>query len=68
MTAANSALYTVVLTRLGRDQRTRDYAERRTSEGKSKKDIIHCLKRYVAREVFPIITQALSPHTTPTAT
>lgn len=66
---ANSALYTIVLTRLGRDQRTRDYAERRTSEGKSKKDIIRCLKRYVAREVFPIITQALSPAaTTTTAT
>lgn len=63
---ANSALYTIVLTRLGRDQRTRDYAERRTTEGKSKKDIIRCLKRYVAREVFPIITQALSPATTTT--
>jgi transposase len=53
---ANSALYTIVLT-----QRTRDYAERRTTEGKSKKEIIRCLKRYVAREVFPIITEALSP-------
>ncbi|GAA3826082.1 IS110 family transposase [Sphaerisporangium flaviroseum] len=58
---SNSALYTIVLTRLRRDQRTRDYAERRTTEGKSKKEIIRCLKRYVAREVFPIITQALSP-------
>lgn len=66
---ANSALYTIVLTRLGRDQRTRDYAERRTTQGKSKKDTIRCLKRYVAREVFPIITQALSPAaTTTTAT
>jgi len=58
---SNSALYTVVLTRLGRDQRTRDYAERRTHEGKSKKEIIRCLKRYVAREVFPLILEALSP-------
>ncbi|HEY2763686.1 MAG TPA: IS110 family transposase [Pseudonocardiaceae bacterium] len=65
---SNSALYTVVLTRLGRDQRTRDYAERRTSEGKSKKEIIRCLKRYVAREVFPIITEALSPGATAPAT
>ncbi|MFG2250940.1 IS110 family transposase [Spirillospora sp. NPDC048823] len=63
---ANTALYTIVFTRLGRDQRTRAYAERRTSEGKSKKEIIRCLKRYVAREVFPIITQALSPGTTAT--
>jgi transposase len=58
---SNSALYTIVLTRLGRDQHTRDYAERRTAEGKSNKEIIRCLKRYVAREVFPIITEALSP-------
>jgi transposase len=65
---ANSALYTIVFTRLGRDQNTRDYAERRTTEGKSKKDIIRCLKRYVAREVFPIITQALAPTTAPTTT
>jgi transposase len=63
---SNSALYTVVFTRLGRDQRTRDYAERRTSEGKSKKEIIRCLKRYVAREVFPIILEALSPGKTTT--
>lgn len=58
---ANSALYTIVLTRLGRDQRTRDHAERRTREGKSKKEIIRCLKRYVAREIFPLIRDALSP-------
>ncbi|MER5426301.1 transposase [Streptosporangium roseum] len=65
---SNSALYTVVLTSLGRDQRTRDYAERRTTEGKSKKEIIRCLKRYVAREVFPIITEALSPAQTSSST
>jgi hypothetical protein len=34
------------------DQRTRRYVQRRTSEGKSKKEIIRCLKRYVAREVY----------------
>ncbi|TDB93544.1 IS110 family transposase [Nonomuraea longispora] len=64
---SNSALYTIVVTRLGRDARTRAYAERRTTEGKSKKEIIRCLKRYVAREVFPIITAALSPARTPPA-
>jgi transposase len=61
---SNSALYTVVLTRLRHDQRTRDYAQRRTTEGKSKKEIMRCLKRYVAREVFPIILAALPPATT----
>lgn len=63
---ANRALYTIVLTRLGRDQRTRDYAQRRTAEGKSKKDIIRCLKRYVAREVFPVISRAVPSGTTMT--
>ncbi|MEV4286119.1 hypothetical protein AB0K40_11510 [Nonomuraea bangladeshensis] len=49
-----------VVTRLGCDARTRAYAERRTSEGKSTKEIIRCLERHVAREVFPII-EAPSP-------
>jgi transposase len=31
---------------------TRAYADRRSKEGLSKKEIIRCLKRYVAREVY----------------
>jgi transposase len=53
---ANAALYRIVLTRLATDPRTRAYAERRTTEGKSKKEIIRCLKRYVAREVYAALT------------
>jgi transposase len=53
---ANAALYRIVLTRLRHDPRTRAYAERRTAEGLSKKEIIRCLKRYVAREVYRILT------------
>ena len=34
------------------DPRTRRYVERRSIEGMSKREIIRCLKRYVAREVF----------------
>jgi hypothetical protein len=41
-----------VLGRLRYDPRTRAYAERRTHEGLSKPEIIRCLKRYVAREIF----------------
>ncbi len=41
-----------MITRLVYDPRTRDYLERRTNEGLSKKEAIRCLKRYVAREVF----------------
>ena len=37
---------------------TRAYVERRTKEGKSKAEIIRCLKRYVAREVYPHLRPA----------
>ena len=46
------ALWRIVFTRLGSDPATRAYAERRTAEGKSTAEIIRCLKRYVAREVY----------------
>src|SRR6266513_867687 len=49
---ANHALWRIVFTRLGSHPATRAYVERRTKEGKSKKEIIRCLKRYVAREVY----------------
>jgi hypothetical protein len=38
------------------DERTRAYVERRTKEGLSKKDIMRCLKRLVAREGYPALT------------
>jgi transposase len=50
---ANHALWRIVFTRMGSHPATRAYVERRTAEGLSKKDIIRCLKRYVAREVYP---------------
>ena len=49
---ANAALYRIVLVRLRYDRRTMAYMSRRTGEGLSKSEIIRCLKRYVAREVF----------------
>jgi transposase len=49
---ASHALWRIVFTRLGSDPATRAYAERRTAEGKSKAEIIRCLKRYVAREAY----------------
>ena len=52
---ANAALYRIVLSRLRYDQQTKDYMARRTKEGKSKREIIRCLKRYVAREVFAVL-------------
>ena len=58
--AANNALYVVVLGRLRYDARTRTrtYAARRTTEGLSKPEIIRCLKRYVARELYNALQPA----------
>ncbi len=47
---ANHALYRIVITRLSSRPPTRAYADRRTKEGLPEKEIIRCLKRYVARE------------------
>jgi hypothetical protein len=44
------------MVRLTCDQRTQDYAVRRRSEGKSDRQIIRCLRRYIAREVYQLIT------------
>jgi transposase len=49
---ANTALYRIVVVRLRWHPPTRAYLLRRTKEGLSKREIIRCLKRYVAREVF----------------
>jgi transposase len=49
---ANTPLYRIVVVRLRWHQPTRVYLTRRTKEGLSKREIIRCLKRYVAREVF----------------
>jgi transposase len=49
---ANAALWHIVTTRMVSDPRTRAYVTRRTTEGKSKREIIRVLKRYVAREIY----------------
>jgi transposase len=53
---ANQALWRIVMVRMVSDPRTRHYVERRTKEGLSKKEIIRCLKRYVARELYPYLS------------
>jgi hypothetical protein len=52
---ANHALWRIALTRMRNDRRTRVYVERRTAEGKSKLEILRILKRYIAREVYPLL-------------
>jgi transposase len=54
---ANKALHTVAVVRLKYDERTRAYARRRTAEGFSMKDIMRCLKRAIAREMYQELTR-----------
>ena len=53
---ANAALYRITLSRLRWDSRTQDYLQRRLAEGKTRREAIRCLKRYIAREIFTLIT------------
>jgi transposase len=55
----NAALWRIVITRMASQPATRTYVERRTKEGLSKPEIIHCRKRYVAREVFNALPREL---------
>ena len=57
---ANAALYRIVVVRLRHDERTQAYMRRRTTEGMSKAEVIRCLKRYVAREVFTALQNAIT--------
>jgi transposase len=52
---ANAALWRITLVRLSCDPATRDYLERRTKDGKTKKEAIRCLKRYIARELYELL-------------
>jgi transposase len=65
--AANSTLYLIVINRLRWHQPTRAYVERRTTEGKTKKEIIRCLKRAVVREIYTALKTDF-PTLTATAT
>ena len=51
----NRALHTIALTRIRYDQATRDYVARRTSEGKTTREIKRCLKRYIARDLYRLL-------------
>jgi transposase len=57
---ANRALYMICLARMRRDRRTQEYVTRRAQEGKSKREIIRCLKRYVAREVYRVLVSSVA--------
>lgn len=54
---ANSALWRITLIRMKTHAPTRAYVQRRTEEGLSKREIMRCLKRYIAREIYPHLQQ-----------
>ena len=62
---ANRTLHMIAVCRLRFCERTRAYAERRTAEGKTKPEIIRCLKRYIAREIYHTLSADLAELTTP---
>jgi len=53
---ANHALWRIAMTRLVTDPATKAYMVRRTAEGKTRREVIRCLKRYIAREMFQLLT------------
>ena len=55
---ANAALYRIVLTRMSSHAETRRYVTRRRAQGMGTAEIMRCLKRYVARQVFKHLPQA----------
>jgi len=55
---ANAALYQIVLTRMSSDAETRNYVRRRRADGLSTREIMRCLKRYVARQTFKHLPRA----------
>jgi transposase len=57
---ANAALYRVAIVRMRSHEPTLAYVSKRTKDGKSKSEIIRCLKRYIVREIF---TQLCRPET-----
>ena len=62
---ANAALYRVVIVRMRSHPPTLAYVRRRMGEGKTKLEIIRCLKRFVAREIFGYLCGAKTPPTAP---
>ncbi len=59
--SANCALHRIAIVRLHTDPRTRAYATRKKATGKTTKDILRCLKRAIAREVYHLITNPPTP-------
>ena len=62
---ANSAHYHIAIVRMRYHQPTRDYVARRTAQGGTKLEIIRCLKRYLARQLYRLIRNTLTGQNQP---
>jgi transposase len=58
--SANNALWMIAMVRMRSEPRTQAYVKRRTTQGMSSKEIQRCLKRYIARELYPLILADLA--------
>lgn len=58
---ANAAIYSVAVVRTRDDDRTKTYAARRTTEGKTKREIVRCIKRYIVREIYRCLCTPPAP-------
>lgn len=59
----NKALHTIIIVRIKLDPDTQAYMQRRLSEGKTKKEIIRILKRYLARNIYRTLATEMKPQT-----
>jgi transposase len=57
---ANCALHSIVIVRMSHDQTTRNYIAGRIAEGKTKREAIRCLKRYIARDIYRILVPIMA--------
>lgn len=58
----NAAFHRIVLVRMKTHAPTRDYVEKTLARGKTKRDAMRLLKRYIAREIFPILIAIQQRH------
>jgi transposase len=54
----------IAIVRMKTHEPTQAYIRKRTLEGKTKKEIIRCLKRYIVREIFNCLCRPNSPQKT----
>lgn len=59
----NCAIHTIVMVRMGRDPQTKAYVARRISEGKTKREAMRCVKRYLTRNLYRTLEKSALPTT-----